>query len=30
MGRVTNLNSHMCIRSEKVTRGQYEKLLKKV
>jgi hypothetical protein len=30
MGRVTSTNSHMVIRSEKVTRLQYEKLLKKM
>jgi hypothetical protein len=30
MARVTSTNSHMVIRSEKITRLQYEKLLKKM
>jgi hypothetical protein len=30
MGRITPNNSHMCIRSEKVTKAQYQKLLKKM
>lgn len=30
MARITSTNAHMCIRSEKVTRIQYEKLVKKM
>ena len=30
MSRVVSSNAHMCIRSEKVTRLQYEKLVKKM
>lgn len=30
MGRITPSNAHMCVRSEKVTKGQYLKLLKKM
>lgn len=30
MGRITPTNAHMCIRSEKVTKAQYMKLLKKM
>ena len=30
MGRVTAANCHMCVRSEKVTKAQYMKLLKKM
>jgi hypothetical protein len=30
MGRITPLNAHMCIRSEKVTEAQYKKLLSKM
>lgn len=29
-GRITSGNAHMCIRSEKVTLQQYEKLLRKM
>lgn len=30
MSRVVSTNAHMCIRSEKVTRLQYDKLVKKM
>lgn len=30
MGRITPINAHMCVRSEKVTKAQYQKLLKKM
>ena len=30
MGRITSQNGHMCIRNEKVTKTQYQKLLKKM
>jgi len=29
-GRITSGNAHMCVRSEKVTPQQYEKLIKKM
>lgn len=29
-GRITCLNAYMCIRSEKVTKAQFEKLLRKL
>ena len=30
MGRITTQNGHMCIRNEKVTKTQYQKLIKKM
>lgn len=30
MGRITSNNAHMCVRNEKVTKQQYNKLLKKM
>ena len=30
IGRITPSNAHMCVRSEKVTKAQYNKLLKKM
>ena len=29
-GRITSLNAYLCIRSEKVTKAQFDKLLRKL
>ena len=28
-GRITHSNSHLCVRSDKITRAEYEKALRK-